>query len=316
MIMSLMESYRSKGKMNTQTAITTRQDPRAAIELVTNGLTSEHSKRAYSKALTDFLAWMEINHKPFTKATIQEYRQTLTGSPAAINLKLSAIRKLATEAADNGLIDQTIAGGIRRVAGVSSHGVRSGNWLTKQQAQNIVLAPNVLTLKGLRDRAILAVMIGSGLRRSEVAKLTFDHIQQRDSRWVIVDMIGKGNHVRSVPIPSWVKLAIDEWAQSANLQSGLVFQAIHKGGYIKHESLTPQAIRDIVKHYAAVIGLPELAAHDMRRSFAKLAHKGGSGLDQIQLSLGHLSIKTTEKYLGVSQNLTDAPCDHLGLALE
>jgi len=302
--------------MNTQTAITTRQDPRAAIELVTNGPTSEHSKRAYSKALIDFLAWMEINHKPFTKATIQEYRQTLTGSPAAINLKLSAIRKLATEAADNGMLDQTIASGIRRVAGVSSHGVRSGNWLTKQQAQNIVLAPNVLTLKGLRDRAILAVMIGGGLRRSEVAKLTFDHIQQRDSRWVIVDMIGKGNHVRSVPIPSWVKLAIDEWAQSANLQSGFVFQAVHKGGFIKHESLTPQAIRDIVKQYAEQIGKPELAAHDMRRSFAKLAHKGGSGLDQIQLSLGHLSIKTTEKYLGVSQNLTDAPCDHLGLALE
>jgi site-specific recombinase XerD len=302
--------------MTNQTALTTRQDPRAAIELVTNSLTSEHSKRAYAKALTDFLAWMETNHKPFTKAAIQEYRQSLTGSPASINLKMSAIRKLATEAADNGLLDQTIAGGINRVAGVTSHGVRAGNWLTKQQAQNILLAPNVLTLKGLRDRAILAVMIGAGLRRSEVAALSFDHIQQRDSRWVIVDMIGKGNRVRSVPIPSWVKLAIDEWTNAGDISAGHIFRAIHKGGFIAHESLTPQAIRDVVKEYAEEIGLPELAAHDLRRSFAKLAHKGGSGLDQIQLSLGHASIKTTEKYLGVSQNLTDAPCDHLGLALE
>lgn len=302
--------------MSTETTLISYADNRAAIELVTNSLTSEHSKRAYSKALIDFLGWMQANQKPFTKATIQEYKQSLTGSPASINLKMSAIRKLATEAADNGLIDQQIANGVNRVSGVTAHGVRAGNWLTKQQAQDIILAPNVLTLKGLRDRALLAVMIGGGLRRSEVAALTFDHIQQRDSRWVIVDIIGKGNRVRSVPIPSWVKLAIDEWIRAAGLSHGLVFQSVHKGGYIKHESMTPQAIRDIVKHYGAAIGLPELAAHDLRRSFAKLAHKGGSGLDQIQLSLGHASIKTTEKDLGVSQNLTDAPCDHLGLVLE
>jgi site-specific recombinase XerD len=284
------------------------------IQLVTNALTSEHSKRAYAKAIRDFLSWR--GDRPMTKALVNEYRQTLTGSPASINLRMSAIRKLATEAADNGLLDQAIAGGIKRVAGVSSHGVRAGNWLTKSQAQKILLAPSVLTLKGLRDRAILAVMIGGGLRRSEVAALAFEHIQQRDSRWVIVDMIGKGNHVRSVPIPSWVKQAIDEWTDAPGLAAGLIFRAIHKGGYMTGESLTPQAIRDIVKRYGQAIGLPELAAHDLRRTFAKLAHKGGAGLDQIQLSLGHLSIKTTEKYLGVSQNLTDAPCDHLGLTLE
>jgi integrase len=301
--------------MNTETTLTTYADTTAAIQLVTNGLTSEHSKRAYSKALIDFLGWMQANQKQFVKATIQEYRQTLTGSPASINLRMSAIRKLAQEAADNGLIDQTIANGVSRVHGVKSQGVRAGNWLTKSQAQSLLLAPNIETLKGLRDRAILAVMIGGGLRRSEVAALTFAHIQQRDGRWVIVDITGKGNRVRSVPIPSWVKLAIDEWTESAGLSSGLIFQSIHKGGYIKHESMTPQAIRDIVKLYGSQIGMPELAAHDLRRSFAKLAHKGGAGLDQIQLSLGHASIKTTERYLGVSQNLTDAPGDRLGLTL-
>ena len=292
------------------------QTERAVIELVTNSLTSDHSKRAYGKALSDFFAWLERNKKPFVKATIQEYKQTLTGSPASINLRMSAIRKLASEAADNGLLDPTIASGIQHVSGVAAHGVRAGNWLTKQQAQNLLLAPDTTTLKGLRDRAILAVMIGGGLRRSEVAKLAFDHIQQRDGRWVIVDLVGKGNHVRTVPIPSWVKLAIDEWANTAGITSGLVFCAIHKGGYVKHESITPQAVRDVVKEYGTQIGMPELAAHDLRRTFAKLAHKGGAGLDQIQLSLGHKSIKTTERYLGVSQNLTDAPCDHLGLALE
>jgi len=158
-------------------------------------------------------------------------------------------------------------------------------------------------------------MIGAGLRRSEVAALTFNNTQQRDSRWVIVDIIGKGNHVRSVPIPSWVKLAVDEWQSIAGIAGGLVFRAIHKGGHITHDSITPQAIRDIVKQYGAMIGRPELAAHDLRRTYAKLAHKAGAGVDQIQLSLGHLSLKTTERYPGTLQNLTDAPGDRLGRTL-
>jgi integrase len=302
--------------VNTQLATTDLllQTESAAVELVTNSLTSEHSKRAYAKALKDFLDWRV--DRPINRALVNEYRQTLTGSPASINLRMSAIRKLATKAADNGLLDQTIASGIKRVKGVAAHGVRAGNWLSKNQAQRMLTAPNIETLKGLRDRAILAVIIGGGLRRSEAAALTFGHIQQRDGRWVMVAITGKGNRVRSIPIPSWVKLAIDEWATAANLSQGLVFRAMNKGDAIKHESMTPQAIRDIVKYYGEQIGKPELAAHDLRRTFAKLAHKGGAGLDQIQLSLGHASIKTTERYLGVSQNLTDAPCDHLGLTLE
>lgn len=81
------------------------------------------------------------------------------------------------------------------------------------------------------------------------------------------------------------------------------------------ESITPQAIRDIVNSYALKLENQGIAPHDLRRTFAKLAHKGGSPIDQIQLSLGHDSIQTTEKYLGVEQDLTDAPCDHLGLRI-
>lgn len=111
-----------------------------------------------------------------------------------------------------------------------------------------------------------------------------------------------------------MKAALDEWAKAAGLSAGRVFCAIHKGGYVDGESLTPQAIRDVVAHSGAALGLT-VAAHDLRRTYAKLAHKGGSGLDQIQLSLGHASIQTTERYLGVEQDLTDAPGDRLGLRL-
>lgn len=288
------------------------------IQLVTNALTSENSKRAYTRQLNDFLTWYDANGRPgMTKATVNEYRAYLIDqgkSAASVNLALSAIRKLSTEAADNGLIDPTIAAGIGRVKGVKQAGVRAGNWLTKEQAQTLINTPDTTTLKGLRDRAILAVMIGAGLRRSEVANLTYDHIQQRDGRWVLVDLTGKGNRVRTVPIPSWVKVAIDKWAAAAGKDSGRVFLPINKSGRITGERVSTQLVYRVVTEHAAAAGV-NVAAHDLRRTFAKLAHKGGAALDQIQLTLGHASIKTTERYLGVEQNLTHAPCDVLGLNL-
>lgn len=305
--------------MNTSNAImTVNVNPYEPIaRIVIDGLNSPKSKTAYAKSITNFLAWCDRERRAFNKAAAQQYKTTLEAqglAPASINQQLSAIRKLAAEAADNGLLDPTLASGIARVRGVKQAGVRSGNWLTKEQAQDLLHLPDVSTLKGLRDRALLAVMLGAGLRRSEVAALTFAHIQQRDARWMIVDLVGKGNRVRSIPVPSWTKQAIDEWAFSANVARGCVFRSIHKGGYLTGENMTAQAVHDVVKEYGSVLGL-HIAAHDLRRTFAKLAHKGGSGLDQIQLSLGHASIKTTERYLGVQQNLHDAPCDHLGLTL-
>jgi len=235
-------------------------------------------------------------------------------SAATINQRLCSIRKLAEEA-DNGALDPHIANGIRAVKGIRQEGTRSGNWLAKQQAQQLLNAPDIATLKGLRDRAILALLLGCGLRRAEAANLTFDRIQQRDGRWVLVDIIGKRNKMRSVPMPSWTKQAIDEYANAAELRDGIVFCPINKGGRIANDGMSEQAIYNLVIEYAQSLGLAKLAPHDLRRTFAKLAHKGGSGLEQIQLSLGHCSIQTTERFLGVEQDLTDAPCDRLGLRL-
>jgi integrase len=179
----------------------------------------------------------------------------------------------------------------------------------------LINTPDIGTLKGKRDRALLAVMIGCGLRREETAVLCLEFIQQRDARWVIVDMRGKGGRVRSVPMPSWTKVAIDEWIAAAGFVAGRLLRPVNKGDRLAGESMTAQSIFDTVKKYAAIIGVREIAPHDLRRTFAKLAHRGRSAIEQIQLSLGHQSIVTTERYLGVQQDLTDAPCDHLGLKL-
>ncbi len=294
-------------------------DERKIINLVIDGLPSENSRRAYGRHLAEFFAWHASENRPeLNKALINRYVKNLRAaklSSATINQKLSAIRKLATEAEDNGLLDARIANGLRAVKGVPFRGRRTGNWLTKEEAQKWLNAPDLKTLKGVRDRALLAILLGCGLRRAEASILSFSHIEQREGRWAIVDIVGKRDKMRTVPMPSWAKAAVDAWKAVAHLDDGFVFRRVNKGDKLMGDSITPQAIRDIVAGYAEKLENQGIAPHDLRRTFAKLAHKGGSTIDQIQLSLGHDSIQTTEKYLGVEQDLHDAPCDHLGLRI-
>ena len=110
-----------------------------------------------------------------------------------------------------------MAQGILGLKGVRQSGARAGNWLTREQARDLLAQPHIDTMEGKRDRAILAVLLGCALRRSELAALECGHIQQRDGRWVFVDLVGKGKRIRTVPIPPFVKLAIDVWTAAAGL---------------------------------------------------------------------------------------------------
>jgi integrase len=105
----------------------------------------------------------------------------------------------------------------------------------------LLSAPDIETAKGLRDRAILAVLLGCGLRRSEVAALTFGHIQQRDGRWCIVDLVGKHHRVRTVPVPTWVKVAIDAWATTAVIAEGFVFRPVNRGDRVSGDGVTERS---------------------------------------------------------------------------
>ena len=199
------------------------------------------------------------------------------------------------------------------IPGIRQKGVPLGTWLTLDQAHDLLRAPQGDGLRARRDRALLALLVGCDLRREELATLTIATIQQREGRWVLVDLQGKGNRCRSVPMPAWAKAAVDAWTAAAGITEGRLLRAIAQKGAVG-EGLTAQAVYLIVKGYAAGLGI-EVAPHDLRRTFAQLAHRGRSPLEQIQLSLGHDSILTTERYLGIRQSLTDAPCDRLGIDL-
>ena len=193
-------------------------------------------------------------------------------------------------------------------------GVRLGCWLTREQAERLLEAPDSATVKGTRDAALLSVLLGAGLRRSEVAALTLEHLQKREGRWVITDLLGKRGRIRSIPIPDWVEQRIRSWAERSALSQGRIFRAVDKKGRIMGQGLSAQAVFTILHAYVIELGL-SAAPHDMRRTYAHLAYEGHAPLEQIQFSLGHASVVTTELYLGARQNLRDAPCDHLGLRL-
>jgi site-specific recombinase XerD len=225
--------------------------------LVLDSISSPITKRVYNMALNEFMVWFQQMPRPgFTKATVSAWRVSLEerrlGSSSII-VRMSAIRKLAAEAADNGLLAPELAQGISRVKSVKSTGIRVGNWLSQRQAQALLSAPDATTVAGLRDRAIIAVLLGCGLRRSEVAGLTFAHVQQRDGRWCIVDLVGKHGRVRTAPMPAWVKVAIDGWTTASGVTTGCVFRPVSRGGTVTGERLGEKVVWQMLKRYAAEV---------------------------------------------------------------
>ena len=159
------------------------------------------------------------------------------------------------------------------------------------------------SMRAKRDYAMLAMLFGCGFRRSELVRLELDEIQVRQGHWAVVDLIGKGGHIRTVPIPHWVKAALDQWIRAANVTEGKVFRAVARKGKIWGRGISQNVVWYVVRSCCQRAGLDHIAPHDLRRTCAKLCHDRGGELEQIQFLLGHASVQTTERYLGCKQNL-------------
>lgn len=277
---------------------------------------SGHSKRNYAKALDEIFALCEMRQQPLSRALLMEYRAAMLEkklSASTVNVRLSAIRKLVGEAQRNGILDAEQAAKMTDVPNVRQQGTRLGNWLTRDQAKELLAVPDRSTIKGKRDYCILALLVGCALRRRELSTLTLEDIQLREGRWVIVDLVGKGGRVRTVAIPVWVKNAINTWQTAAKIEDGRLLRPLSKSGRILGEELGDWAIWSVVEASAKEIGIEHFGAHDLRRTCAKLCRKNGGDLEQIKFLLGHSSIQTTERYLGSEQELATAVNDNLGL---
>ena len=281
-------------------------------QMVLDSVQSIHSKRNYAKALDDLFAFCAS--RPLSRALLMEYRTTIDHlSPSTINVRLSAIRKLVGEARRNGMIGLEEANNLSEIPNVRQKGTRLGNWLTREQAKELLAVPDRSTLKGKRDYAIIALLVGCALRRRELATLNIEDIQLREGRWVIIDLRGKGGRIRTVAVPIWVKQGINAWMNEAKIEDGRLLRPVSKSGKILRDELGDWAIWSVVEQSSKQIGIEHFGAHDLRRTCAKLCRKNGGDLEQIKFLLGHSSIQTTERYLGSEQEIAVAVNDLLGL---
>ena len=312
-----MKRNAKRARSNRQRAKLGLPDLEHAKAAVLVSLRSPESQRSYLRSIDDFVRWYCSEPRlSFNKTVVTRYRIHLEDqqlAPGTINVRLAAVRRLAYEAADTGLLSPELAAGIRRVKGSKKLGTRLGNWLTVDEARTLWQLPDVYTLKGIRDRAILAVLLGCGLRRGELIDLTQDHLQRREDHWAIVDLVGKAGHVRTVPMPDWVKQTIDDWLNAAGIKQGKLFRCVCRKGSVWGTEMTEKVVWHVVKEYAKRLGVSRLAPHDLRRSCARLCHSAGGELEQIQFLLGHVSVQTTEKYLGCTQRLREAVNDRIGI---
>jgi len=182
---------------------------------VLNSLSSPASRRVYEYAIDQFTAWYCSEPRlAFNRIVVVRYRMHLESRSLAantINQHLAAVRRLAHEAADSGLLSPELAAGISRVKGAKQLGFRSGNWLSPEQSSEVLKRTYGDSLRAKRDYAILAMLFSCGFRRSELVGLRMDDLQMRQNHWAVVDLIGKGGHIRTVPIqypdglkPLWI----------------------------------------------------------------------------------------------------------------
>jgi site-specific recombinase XerD len=297
---------------------------------------NHNTQLSYTRESNKFLAWLAAESKALTFLSVCHYKQKLLDedkSSSVINLALAAIRFFVRQAAKLDLISTERAEKVAAVESVKTRGARLGMWLSKQQLETLLEAPHksafVGSLLPYRDQAILAVLGGAGLRRSEVASLKVEQIVTRDDRWILADIEGKGGVVRSVPIAAWIKTALSSWLEasaraSGGISEGFVFcqcsWMVSHGAFfsavLSTKRLADETIRNVVKRYAQDSLGFAVTTHDLRRSFAKLARQNGCPLEQIQFSLGHSSINTTQIYPGGSVDLVNSPSDYLRLQIK
>lgn len=287
-----------------QTALVQTSAWQRVADLAVLAVSSEHSKRAYRTSLDAFYAWWVAQGQPaISKQVVTEWKASLEAdgaSRATVSLRLAAIRKLVTEAVDNGLMDAGVAASICRVQAGKRSGKRLGRWLSESEITALMSGPDTTTVRGARDLAILALLYGAALRRTEVVRLRRDALQIVDGRPVLVDIVGKGDRVRSVPIADWVRAALVRYWLMSNATGDLAI-----GG------ISDTTVYEVVHKYARQAGLSKVSPHDLRRTHAHLAKKHGAPVEQIQYTLGHASIVTTEIYLGLRQDLKSSPSDAL-----
>jgi integrase len=238
-------------------------------KLVLDAVQSPHARRNYAKALDDLFQFCAS--RPLSRAFLIEWKAGMEPlSTSTINVRLSAVRKMLTEAKHNGMIGPEEAANLTDVPNIRQKGTRLRIWLTREQAKELLAVPDRSTLKGKRDYVILALLVGCALRRNELAELDIATIQQREGRCVLADLEGKGRRIRTVAVPIWVKQGIEAGRRRPRSTNAGFCYRCRSPGKVNGDRLSDWAVWSVVEQSSKQIGIEHFGAHDLRRTCANL----------------------------------------------
>lgn len=269
---------------------------------------SPQTRRAYATVLKQFLLWLRKERRNrLSKEAVLSYRNQLITRKAAsatVAQHLNVIRQLSLAAAEAKRLNPFIATQIQKIKNPPASPKRKMTWLEAPEARGLLVTPDLHTLRGKRDYAILQLLASCGLRRAEVVVLEEKHFSfsKQKKAWEAADFTGKGRKRRAAPVPHYVKEAVDDWLKHSRIGEGPIFRAISARGRCTGQGLTTQSVYNIVRQYAKLAGLKRLAPHDLRRTCGRLSYQKYKDIRKTQRLLDHASSLTTERYLGLHQD--------------
>ncbi len=280
---------------------------------------SPHTRRAYRIRLEAFMRWYTDQPPAPFVAHLRDYISALQDqqmSARSIQAHINTIKGLFRVAAALDASGRFAAAlpTLDLARPPSVRGEIQGDRLDERQRQALIDLPGTATNKGRRDSAILALMSWLGLRRAEVAALSWHHLTTLDGHRVIRNLKGKHGRVRTIKLPAVLWHLLEVYAERAALDTSPdapVFVAIGKWDDVRHgRRLTPSAVAFLVQTYTEAMGLYQISPHDLRRTAARLARHNGASIEQVQVMLGHASPQTTSAYIGETLNLDDHAVDY------
>lgn len=309
-----------RGKMNALSTLPTSNQQPILTAIETADL-AEGTKRHYKRVITDYLA---TGHHLADVGALTQHAAGLSNSgkahlKAAVRLwsaaMISAVKGNVTP--DDVATAQAAVMRFEALQGAihvkAATGQKAHTWLTSKQVKRLVdAAPD--TVAGKRDKLALSLLVGAGLRRDEATRLTFEQVKFQPVKGkirTVLQIHGKGEKDRVIPISDRLAALLDEWATNTG-GKGLILRSVGRRGDVG-DSISDIALFKIVRKYGGLISKPDLAPHDLRRTYAQIGYESGVPITQISKLLGHATIATTQRYLNLDLDLETTISDFVPL---
>lgn len=302
------------------TALMTMQRPASPFVVIDRADLADSTKRQYKRALQRFFS--ETGARITDPDALAQHAETLPRSGRAF---LKAAVRLFTQGMATTIKGQATPENLSQVQAAlyriealqeavptsNGKGTKAHNWLSQSQVKRM-LDSCEQDIRGQRDRLGLGFLVAAGLRREEAVNLRFEDVRLQPIKGKIRTVLavrGKGSKDRVVPISDALANAIDEWAKVVG-GKGRILRSLGMNRE-PGDSLSGQGLFEIVRKRGQAIGKPNLAPHDLRRTYAQLGYEAGVPITQISRLLGHASVETTQRYLNLDLDLETTVSDFI-----